>query len=410
MINPFYGELFSYPIPLELSHNYCSNKCAYCFANLNNPNRRAEVSKVANQLKKFNIKNDMVSVLLQNKMAICLSNKTDPFAQSNYKIAIPQIDVINEMEIPISYHTRGGKRFDEFYSKRNIPKTLFYISICHTDDVIRKLIEPGATDLNYRWELAKMLQDEEHEVVIGLNPFVKEWIDKDLFIQKCITYGIKNVVIQPLHLNPEQNKNLSETETNNIGEVILSNARKRNSPYYEDVKIFIDDLVSLGINAYDTQNFNKSNIMEAWHKGLNNATFKTYYDFYHWCLINKDDNEAIFFEEFYNFMKPDIFIEDQKYTLYNYITSLDRSFRKTRQRGKSIESKMTFKELCLMIWNDETSVKNISRNESFAIVGEIDNKKRFILESDENDNLIYSFNKNNFEYQLFNPLNLIKYD
>jgi len=410
MINPFYGELFLYPIPLELSHNYCSNKCAYCFANLNQPDRKADVSKVANQLKKFNQTNSLVSLYLRNKQAICISNKTDPFAQSNYQIAIPQIDTLNELEIPIAYHTRGGKRFDEFYSKRSIPKTLFYISICQTDDNLRQLIEPGASEIKYRWELAKMLQDEGHEVVIGLNPYTSEWIDTSVFVSNCVKYGIKNVVVQPLHLNGEQTKNLTEKEKNAITENILSNAKKRDSPYYYAVRSIIEILISSGINAYDTQNFNQSNIMQAWHKGLNNKTFKTYYDFYHWCLKNKEDNEAVFFEEFYNFMKPDFFEENTEYQLYNYITSVDRRFRKTNQSGKQIKSRLTFKDLCLNIWNDETSTKNISRNDSFAIVGEIDSKEQLILESDESDNLIYCFNKSNFEYQLCNPLNVKKYD
>lgn len=136
MITPFFGELFLYPIPLELSHNYCSNKCAYCFANLNNPNRKADVTKVANQLKKFNQSDNLTSIFLKNKAAICISNKTDPFAASNYRIAIPEIKTMIAMDIPIAYHTRGGKYFDEFYKNNEIPKSLFYISICQTDDSI----------------------------------------------------------------------------------------------------------------------------------------------------------------------------------------------------------------------------------------------------------------------------------
>lgn len=408
MITAFWGELFQYPIPLELSHSYCSNKCAYCFAKLNNPNRKAEVAKVANQLKNYHHKKDMISLLMQNKQAVCVSNKTDPFAQSNYLIAVPQIDTLLELDIPVSFHTRGGKRFDEFYSKRNIKKTLFYISICHTDDSIRKKIEPGATEIAYRWEMVKMLIDDGHQVVVGLNPFVQEWVNCDSYLKSLIHSGVKNVVIQPLHLNSEQLKNMSEKEQAAMSEKIITNAKKRDSPYEYAVKQFVNTLISNGINAFDTQNFNETNIMDCWHKGLPGATFKTYYDFYHWCLKNKEDNEAVFFDEFYNFIKPEAFIESEKYPIYQYITSVDRRYRKTNQSGKSIDRLLTFRELCELIWNDESSTKSLNRVSQFAIFGEINTEKQMVLEAEENGNLIYVFNRNGFEYSL--TKNVKKYD
>ena len=43
MIEPYFGEFLINPVPLELSFNYCSHKCAYCFANLNKPDRQFDV-------------------------------------------------------------------------------------------------------------------------------------------------------------------------------------------------------------------------------------------------------------------------------------------------------------------------------------------------------------------------------
>jgi DNA repair photolyase len=401
MINPFFGELFLYPIPLELSHNYCSNKCAYCFANLNNPGRTADVQKVANQLKKFQSSDNLTSLLLRSKAAVCISNKTDPFATSNYRIAIPEIKTMLAMDIPIAYHTRGGKYFDEFYSG-GIPKSMFYISICQTDDAIRKKVEPGATSIEYRWDMAKQLIQDGHQVVIGLNPFVQEWINTETFIKNIQDAGVKNVVVQPIHLNNEQTKNMTNRELEAIGETVLANSKKRDSPYYYGVKILIERLTDMGINAYDTQNFNKTNIMQAWHKGLGGNTFKTYYDFYHWCLINKKNNDAVFFDEFYDFMKPAMFEDGKEYPIYQYITSTDRRYRKTIESGKEIKRLMTFKELCQIIWNDPDSLKNISRSDKFALVGTHDGGD-LVLTGDDEDNLIYAFDDIGFEYRLINP-------
>lgn len=390
MIQPFFGELFRYPVALELSHNYCSNKCAYCFANLNTPDRAANVQVVMNQLAKHESREDITSFLLRSKMSICLSNKTDPFAASNYQIAKPQIEILNELKIPIAYHTRGGKHL----VVDDIQPTLFYISICHTKEELRKRIEPGATSLQYRWELAKELISKGHQVVIACNPYVSEWIDDDIYIKNLADSGVKYVIAQPIHLNNDQLLNMDSREVFEMKAVVKESMKKENK-YQKECSDFISKLLSLGYTVYDTLTFNHTNIMEAWHTGLKGATFKTYYDFYHWCLKNKQENEAVFFDEFYEFIKPDFLGENTKYSLYQYVTSIDRRYRKTRQSGLSIEQKLTFKELANIIWNDNRFPNHISRINQFGIVGEIKGKTLY-TEVDENKDLIMCFNSNNF--------------
>lgn len=408
MITPFFGELFFYPIPLELSHNYCSNKCAYCFANLNKPDRTADVIGVANQIKKMSTGKSLTAGLLRSKAAICISNKTDPFATSNYRIAIPEIKTLIQMGNPIAYHTRGGKHFDEFYENNKIPKSLFYISICQTDDEIRKKVEPGATTIEYRWAMAKKLVKDGHQVIIGLNPFVRQWNDTKIFLKNVKAAGVKNVLVQPIHLNSEQIVNMTAKEQKAMTDEVLTAAKKRYSPYADEIEDLINKLIAAGVNAYDSQNFNKTHIMDAWHKGLGGKTFKTYYDFYHWCRKNKKNNDAVFFEEFYDFMKPEFFEENTEYTIYQYITSIDRRYRKTRQYGLTIKSKMTFRELCLMYWNEEKNVKNISKIDNFALIAEIKDEQ-LIVTADENGNYMYAFNDKGFEFSLINPINVNTY-
>jgi len=390
MIQPFFGELFRYPVALELSHNYCSNKCAYCFANLNTPDRKANVQGVMNQLANHEQRSDITSLLLQKKIGICLSNKTDPFAASNYQIAKPQIEILNELDIPIAYHTRGGKHL----IIDSIKPTLFYISICHTDDAVRKKIEPGATTIEYRWELAKELISKGHQVVIACNPFVTEWVDEDIYIKNLNDSGVKYIIAQPIHLNNDQLLNMDSREIFDMQKIVKESMKKENK-YQKECRSFIDKLLLLGFTVYDTLNFNSTNIMNAWHHGLKGKTFKTYYDFFHWCLKNKQNNEAVFFDEFYDFIKPNFLEEHQEYSLYQYITSIDRRYRKTRQSGLSVKQKMTFKELAQTIWNDNRFPNHLSRVNQFGIVGEIKNKTLF-TEVDENNNLIMCFNSNNF--------------
>ena len=88
--------------------------------------------------------------------------------------------------------------------------------------------------------------------------------------------------------------------------------------------------------------------------------------------------------------------------------SVDRRYRKTNQSGKSIDRLLTFRELCELIWNDESSTKSLNRVSQFAIFGEINTEKQMVLEAEENGNLIYVFNRNGFEYSL--TKNVKKYD
>lgn len=46
-ISPYYGEFMVSPCPLELSFNYCSHGCVFCFANLNKPLRNFDAKAPA---------------------------------------------------------------------------------------------------------------------------------------------------------------------------------------------------------------------------------------------------------------------------------------------------------------------------------------------------------------------------
>jgi hypothetical protein len=49
-LKPLYGGLLKIPAPLELSGNWCSTNCPYCFANLNAPTRTLDVKGVSKLL------------------------------------------------------------------------------------------------------------------------------------------------------------------------------------------------------------------------------------------------------------------------------------------------------------------------------------------------------------------------
>ena len=85
MIVPYWGEFLVTPAPLELSLNYCSNACGYCFANLNEPDRRADMQALMRLLADYHDRSTYVAALLKAGYPTVVSNRTDPFANTNYR-------------------------------------------------------------------------------------------------------------------------------------------------------------------------------------------------------------------------------------------------------------------------------------------------------------------------------------
>ena len=127
MFSTYYGELLISPLPIELSGNFCSHMCGYCFANLNQPNRKYDVLKTMRFLKEFKTRRSLTAKLLKNGYPVLYSNKIDPFSASNFMHSLPLIELMVQMNIKISIQTRGGHGIDEVL--KILPKSVFYISI-----------------------------------------------------------------------------------------------------------------------------------------------------------------------------------------------------------------------------------------------------------------------------------------
>lgn len=229
MIVPYFGEFLLTPIPLELSMNYCSHKCAYCFANLNNPERKATPKAMVSLLSDFQNRNTLVAQLLKEKYPILLSNKTDPFASSNWRLTLQILELLSALEIPVAFQTKGGKGLEEAMGL--IKSSCFYVSLTCQDDAIAKKIEPGAPSMTERFRTIEMLREKGHHVWAGVNPLVKEWIPNlKGFVKRLKDAGIEYVWSEVLHLSWEQIKEMSEKEKEAIGSGILRTAQARNVP------------------------------------------------------------------------------------------------------------------------------------------------------------------------------------
>lgn len=139
----YVGEFLISPIPLEISFNYCSHKCAVCFANLNKPERWFDAKTTMKTIQDAMSGNGrLVGELIRQGYPVLSSNRVDPFAISNYRQSLPVLQTLRDCGVPLSFQTRGGRGIDDIL--RGLPKSTWYISINQDDDALRKKMEPGA--------------------------------------------------------------------------------------------------------------------------------------------------------------------------------------------------------------------------------------------------------------------------
>lgn len=208
----FYGEFLISPIPLELSLNYCSHSCPFCFSNLNSqvrhdrkgtPLRFANTKAIENLIRDRHKRKSLESFWLREKYPVLISNRVDPFANSNYKLAVPIMRRLTEEDIPVTIQTRGGKGVDEVLEF--LPKSVWYISIDHSDDTTRQLYAPANPSIESRYLLIEKLIAHGHEVVIAINPLTVEWVPEPAkILQRCKDMGVWGAWIETLHFNRDQ--------------------------------------------------------------------------------------------------------------------------------------------------------------------------------------------------------------
>ena len=98
MIDVLTNSFLQNPVPLQLTLNYCSHACSFCFANVNNPQRKADLKGILSILKNHRNRTDIVSYYLKEKYPILISNNIDPFSKNNYKLTEQIVDILLDLE------------------------------------------------------------------------------------------------------------------------------------------------------------------------------------------------------------------------------------------------------------------------------------------------------------------------
>ncbi len=257
-----------------------------------------------NLLAHYRERDTLTARLMQQKGLVLVSNRVDAFAHSNYQQAIPILRTLTELEIPYVMASRGGKGVDEILAFT--PRLLWYLSICHDNDDVRKRVEPGAPSLAERLQLAKKLVKRGDTVHLAINPYVPDWWEH--FPQSLKPYrelGIEHVYIQRLHLGQDQMRNMSDREKQALGADVITLARKRKQ---DDAHIrqVCGQLQEIGFRPHNFhEEYQPDDAYEDyWNVYASDSLFPMKNQFISWCRNNKKDGDIVTCQEFVDFMEP----------------------------------------------------------------------------------------------------------
>lgn len=367
MSNPidlYCGEFTTSPVPLEVSLNYCSHSCHYCFANLNNPTRTSDMPGIMRQLARVPDGASLQTILMRAGCPVLVSNRVDPFALSNYQQAVPMLETMTEMGIPFAIQTRGGRGIDDVL--KFAPPSVWYVSIAHTDDADRKRVEPGAPPLGERYELIQKLKAHGHRVVLGLNPLVREWVpDPDVVLARAKECGAEGVWVEALHFSHRQTTRMGDKGQAAITLPVIGRAMKK-IPTPDDLAHYTNarrSAVDMGLEVMSIGQSCRSDFWRPFQETYE-TTFPVMQDFVNACWDTLGEGDVIDFDTFAEFFVPSL--PEGEWPIDCYIGAKARDLF----RDHKIPTKMTYEQLLAVIWSEPRLGFSPSRLRCFAYAGE----------------------------------------
>jgi DNA repair photolyase len=359
VIDAYYGELLVSCVPIELSIHYCSHKCAYCFANLGSPDRKADVKRIYRLLQGYQERHTVVAMLLQQGYPVLVSNRVDPFAASNYKVALPLLETLTAMGIAVCIQTKGGLGIDDALSF--LPPSVWYISIAYEDDARRAAIEPGAPSLDERYELIETLVQHGHKVVVGLNPLVREWLpDAVPTLNRLKAAGVSGVWIERLHFNRKQSGNLTERERAAMGHDVVERAHqkinKHDFAYFEVVR---QQALDAGLEIFSKNQPNASAFFQPYHEAYERV-FPTLQDWINLLHTTCDGITRVTFDDFLAFFGPQF--PAGVHGIDSYLGATAHNLWHTHK----VPTQMTYSQLLALIWQEPRIKVNPANSPAFA--------------------------------------------
>lgn len=368
MIAEYWGEYLISPVALEMSLNVCSHRCAYCFANLNQPERQANVPQIMRLLNGLDERKTLTAYLLRSRYPIVVSNRDDPFATSNYQQAIPILETLTALDIPVALQTKGGRGVAD--ALRFLPPSVWYISISMLDDERRKRIEPGAPSIESRFDLIRQVTEAGHRAVVGLNPLVPEWLPGDdlpRLLEQVQAAGGEGAWIEILHLNYRQEARLSERERAALTQPIIDRARRKGADeaQWQALSLAYETCGELGLPFFSMGQPIASTFWQPF-RACYPHSFPVMQDWVNWCYEHLEDGALVDFAAFAEVMGSGF--PAGTWPIDGYLGNKAHNLWWT----KAVPPQMTYLDLLKIIWSEPDLGLNPARMMCFALAADTD--------------------------------------
>lgn len=397
--NTYYGEFALSPVPVELSFNYCSHACGYCFANLNKPDRKAGIQSTLNLIRDRYKRESLEAYFLREQYPVLISNRVDPFAASNYRQAIPIMRLLAEMDIPIAFQTKGGKGIDEVLEF--IKPSCWYISIATLDDEHRQRMEPGAPSIKERFELVEKLVAAGHWVSVGINPAVPEWLperDIDALSAEVFNRGAYGVWIERLHFNRKQLAVMPERMRSQFSEEMIKRSTRRISSddyveYFAKVEASAE---AAGLEIFCGEHPRPSLYWTPYRKCYEKL-LPTNQEFINYLVeAGTPDNSLLYLDQYLDFMLPQM--PEGKLRLGHYIGATSHQ---VCREDPNWSNWMSYEQLLTYLWSDGRIKMSLLRNWAFSYACDRDTKGKLVERFDQFGHPILIFSTQGFRsYQV----------
>jgi DNA repair photolyase len=378
MLDLYWGEFLVQPAPLELSLNYCSNACAYCFANLNHPHRTADVGRVTRLIADYRNRATIQAQLLKEGYPVVVSNKSDPFAASNASQMLPILQALTGANIPVMIQTKGGAAALEALDF--LPPSVWYVTLTTLDADLAARIEPHAPSPAERLELMRALTAEGHAVILGLNPYVQAWQpEPHALLQAAKDAGAYGVWIERIHFTTRQIKRMAPWQREVLGEDLLLRGRRKTSSL-DDAVAFLQARAAawdVGLSLYSKGQPLPSGIFDQWD-AYYTKLFPTWQGFINvLASIYREQRALISFDQFLEWARPQL--PSGTWPIDSYFGSTAHNLWWTHK----VPPQLTYAQVLALAWGEPRLSICPARLPAFAYAGKRRDDGQWIAYVDE---------------------------
>jgi len=375
MLERFIGAYLFQPAAFDYSSDTCRNGCAYCFANINKAERHGNLQGAIKKFYKSKIET-YDDALLRDGYPICISNRSDPFTERNWRDTIALCQHLVNIPNGVYLQTKCGPGIDEALNILGDKKPVVYITVTTIRDDIAAVLEPNAPPPSERLRIAKDLQRRGYLVLIAVNPCAEQWMpraDLETLCNDLKTAGMHHIVIEMLDMSRNRLKILPKSRVDRMGAAALDDCRTGRVRAY--VRDCTEYLVGAGMSVCKKGMPYRTTIFDDMKARLG-KTMPTHQDFVNWCFDNQRHGPV-------TFMEFDQVIRGGRGGVF------DMAFRGSAIRDyllragfiswKANQRVPTHRDLLRIVWNDPRHRISIQKHCLFRLTDKKDSEGNAVL-------------------------------